>query len=192
MNPSAELLERCCHDNRKAHHELYVMCFPVMYSVCSRYYLNREDRMAALNMIFLRLITSMPGYISKHHHIPYEQWMRRISINYIIDEFRKQKKYRELIAQHDDLPPEHHPATQGIEEKFDTEEIMIAIGQLPPMSRTVFNLYAIDGYKHEEIASLLGISSGTSKAHVFRARKKLQEMLAGLKNNSQWNKTIVQ
>jgi RNA polymerase sigma-70 factor (ECF subfamily) len=68
---------------------------------------------------------------------------------------------------------------------------MKAIENLPAMSRTVFNLYAIDGYKHEEIAGMLGISSGTSKAHLFRARKKLQEMLSELKKKA-ITKTVVQ
>ncbi|MEO8150929.1 MAG: sigma-70 family RNA polymerase sigma factor [Bacteroidia bacterium] len=192
MNPSTELLERCRHDDRKAHHELYVMCFPVMYSVCSRYYVNKEDSMASLNMVFLKLIKGMTDYLRKHNHIPFEQWMRRVNINYIIDEFRKQKKYRELVSQHDDMPDEQYAIAAAADEKYDSEEILMAIEQLSPMSRTVLNLYAIDGYKHEEIANLLGISSGTSKAHLFKARKKLQEMLIGLKNNSQWNKSIVQ
>ena len=151
--------------------------------------------MAALNMIFLRLIQNMSEYIRKHSHIPFEQWMRRVSVNYIIDEFRKQKKYRELIMQQEDMPEEQNSAAGAVaaaDEKFDKEEILMAIEQLPLMSRTVLNLYAIDGYKHEEIANLLGISSGTSKAHLFKARKKLQELIAGLNNNSQWNKPIVQ
>lgn len=191
MTPSINLLERSRNNDRKAHHELYVMCFPVMYSVCSRYYINKEDRMAALNMIFLRLIQGMENYLQKNSHIPFKQWMRRVSINYIIDEFRKQKKYRELISQQEEIPDEVFAVHSAPEEKYDKEEILSAIEKLPPMSKTVFNLYAIDGYKHEEIAALLGISSGTSKVHLFKARKKLQEMLSSF-NNSKWNKPLLQ
>jgi RNA polymerase sigma factor (sigma-70 family) len=191
MNPSPDLLERCRQDDRKAHHELYVMCFPVMYSVCSRYYVNKDDRMSALNMIFLKLVQGMGSYMKKYAEVPYEQWLRKISVNYIIDEFRKQKRYRELISLYDDTP---HDQLQMQEEEtmiYDKEELREAINQLPVMSRTVFNLYAIDGYKHEEIATLLGISSGTSKSHVFRARKKLQEVLSEVKKSS-WNKSLLQ
>jgi RNA polymerase sigma-70 factor (ECF subfamily) len=162
-----------------------------MYSVCSRYYINKEDRMAALNMIFVRLVQGMNDYLKRHDAIPYEQWLRKVSINYIIDEFRKQKRYRELVSLQEDAPAEQLQYEEP-ENMFDKEAIMLAIGQLPPMCRTVFNLYAIDGYRHEEIAELLGISSGTSKSHLFKARRKLQEMLSGMNKNATWNKTIVQ
>lgn len=146
--------------------------------------------MAALNMIFVRLIQHMPEYRKRHEAVPYEQWMRRVSINYIIDEFRKQKRYRELVALQEDEPSEALLHEQP-ENEYDRERIMQAIEQLPPMSRTVFNLYAIDGYRHEEIATMLGISSGTSKSHLFKARKKLQEMLSDMRKESNWNNSLV-
>ena len=192
MQPAVELLEKCRHDDRKAHHDLYVMCFPVIYSICSRYYINKEDRMAALNMIFVRLVQNMSDYLKRHSAVPNEQWLRRVSVNYIIDEFRKQKRYREYISLREEMPEEHHPGRMEVDMKYDTDEILLAIEKLPPMSKTVFNLYAVDGYKHEEIATLLGISSGTSKAHLFKARKKLQEMLSDVKKKTEWNKPIIQ
>lgn len=190
MKPSHDLLERCRHDDRKAHHELYVMCFPVIYSVCSRYYTNKEDRMATLNMIFVKLVTGTSDYLRRFSEVPYEQWLRRVSINFIIDEFRKQKRYRDLVGLYEETPSEQLQHEKP-EEIYDKEELMIAISQLPPMSRTVFNLYAIDGYRHDEIAELLGISSGTSKSHLFKARKKLQEALVNVKKKT-WNKPLVQ
>lgn len=184
MKPEIHLLEQCRYDNRKAHHELYVMCFPVLYSICSRYHLNKEDRMSALNMIFVKLIKNIGGYLQRYQEIPFEQWMRRVSINYIIDEFRREKRYRDLIQLGEEGMEEHQPAHTELESKYDQEEILNAIGSLPVMSRTVFNLYAMDGYKHEEIAGMLGISSGTSKAHLFRARRKLQELLRDMKKKA--------
>lgn len=147
--------------------------------------------MSSLNMIFVKLIKNMSEYLRRHEDIPFEQWMRRVSINYIIDEFRKEKRYRETINLGDDAMEDHAPAHSELDSRYDKEEIMKAIESLPVMSRTVFNLYAIDGYKHEEIAGMLGISSGTSKAHLFRARKKLQEMLSELKKKA-ITKTVVQ
>lgn len=192
MKPAAELLEKCRFNDRKAHHELYAVCFPVIYSICSRYYNNREDRMSALNMIFLRLVQNMNDYVKRHSHVPYEQWLRRVSINFIIDEFRRQKRYRELISLQEVTPDEQQSIQAEADLKYNQEEILLAIEKLPPMSKTVFNLYAVDGYKHEEIASLLGISSGTSKAHLFKARKKLQELLADVQKKTEWNKTVMQ
>ena len=148
--------------------------------------------MAALNMIFVRLVQNMTDYLKRHGDVPYEQWLRRVSVNYIIDEFRKQKRYREYISLREEMPEDHHPGRLEVDMKYDADEILFAIEKLPPMSKTVFNLYAVDGYKHEEIATLLGISSGTSKAHLFKARKKLQEMLSDVKKKTEWNKPIIQ
>lgn len=147
--------------------------------------------MSSLNMIFVKLVKNMNEYLRRHEDIPFEQWMRRVSINYIIDEFRKEKRYRETINLGDDAIEDHQHTHSELDSRYDKEEIMKAIENLPVMSRTVFNLYAIDGYKHEEIAGMLGISSGTSKAHLFRARKKLQEMLSELKKKA-ITKTVVQ
>ena len=76
--------------------------------------------------------------------------------------------------------------------EFNVQEIQQAIEQLPPMCKTVFNLHAVDGFKHDEIASMLGISTGTSKAHLYKARKKLQEMLTEVKKSAEWNKPQMQ
>lgn len=148
--------------------------------------------MSSLNMIFLKLIQHMDDYLKRGDDVPFEQWLRRVSVNHIIDEFRKEKRYKELISLNEETPDDLHPVNFEMETKYDTEEIQRAIDSLPTMSKTVFNLYAIDGYKHEEIAGMLGISSGTSKAHLFKARKKLQELLAGMKKKTDWNNTVVQ
>jgi len=148
--------------------------------------------MSTLNMIFFRLILKMDDYLKKHSHVPYEQWMRRVSVNYIIDEFRKQKRYQDVISLRDEMPEDLYSAQNDVELKYDQEEIQQAIEQLPVGCRTVFNLYAVDGYKHDEIAELLGISTGTSKAHLSRARKKLREVLTEVKNSTEWNKTQMQ
>ena len=184
MQADISLLEQCRHDNRKAHHQLYGVCFPLLYSISSRYYINKEDRMSALNMIFFRLIKNMSEYLKRKDQIDFEAWLRRIAINYIIDEFRSQKRYKEVFDFRDETPEEMHPSGEELNQKHSEEELLVLIDKLPPVSRTVFNLYAIDGYKHEEIAQLLGISLGTSKAHLFKARKKLKELLQSVNTNS--------
>lgn len=177
MQPPRALLENCRTNDRKAHHELYVMCFPLLYTICTRYHRNDEDRMSSLNLIFLKLVQQMGKYLPRHLEIPFEQWMRRVALNHIIDEFRKQKRYRELIRLDEETPESDHPFEERDALPFDREEIHQAINSLPDGSRTVFNLFVVDGYRHEEIADMLGISVGTSKAHLFKARKKLQELL---------------
>ncbi len=177
MNPPLELLEKCRDDNRKAHYELYHMCFGFILSVCSRYYINKDDRMAQLNMVFFKMITNMNNYLKKKDTIPFDLWVRKVTVNSIIDEFRKNKKYKENIDLQDAQTEYHYYSDDPINLKISEEAISRAIEKLPEMNRTVFNLYVIDGYKHEEIANLLGISANTSKVHLHRAKNKLKEVL---------------
>ena len=140
--------------------------------------------MATLNLVFLKIIQNLSSYLKKDH-IPFELWVRKICINTIIDEFRRHHTYKKLIEtsgfeNHD----EHRFSDEKTEHHLDREEILLAINQLPEMNRTVFNLYVIDGYKHDEIAGLLGISPSTSKVHLFRARKILQGLIEELKKKN--------
>jgi RNA polymerase sigma-70 factor (ECF subfamily) len=79
-----------------------------------------------------------------------------------------------------------HPSSDPINEKEKLEEILLAIDQLSTMSRAVFNLFVVDGYGHEEIGKMLNISSGTSKAHLHNARKKLKAFL-----EEEWKKKVI-
>jgi RNA polymerase sigma-70 factor (ECF subfamily) len=114
--------------------------------------------------------------------------MRKIAINHIIDVYRKNKRYREQIvsAENEELMhvSDMDQKINTIESKEALHEVEFAIGQLPLMSRTVFTLHVIDGFKHEEIGAMLNISANTSKVHVFRARTQLKQMLTEL-NTSQ-------
>ncbi len=128
----------------------------------------------------------MDSYLNKEKDIPFSQWTKSIAINSIIDEFRKNKRYQEqFLPEGDFIDEDQHPLIDQLESKEKMEVIEKAIEQLPEMNRMVFNLYVIDGYKHEEIAGRLNISSNTSKAHLHQAREKLKKLLAG-----EWNKNI--
>jgi len=187
MRPTEELLERCKRNDRKAHYELYKVCFPFLVSVCRRYYINDADMESSLNQIFLKMVRNMGKYLKKSDTVPFELWSRRIAINHVIDEFRKNSRHRENLDYRElNDAEEIHPTSDPVLEKERMEEILQAIGQLSQMSRTVFNLFVIDGYGHEEIGKMLKISSGTSKAHLHYARKRLREMLEG-----KWKKKAV-
>ncbi len=179
MIPPVDLLERCRRDDRKAHYELYSLCFSFLLSVARKYYINREDMEAALNHVFVKIIKNISAYLKKSENIPFELWVRRIAINHIVDEFRRNKRYRESLDyrelnEAEDLHPVTHSAAFDSEQ---LEEIQDAIKQLPEMNRAVFNLFVVDGYRHDEIAEMLHISAGTSKTHLHRAKKKLRELL---------------
>jgi RNA polymerase sigma-70 factor (ECF subfamily) len=187
MNPSILLLEQCRKDDRKAHYDLYRLCFPFLVSVCRRYYVNTDDVQSAINFIFLKMVRNMSSYLRKSETVPFDLWTRRIAINHIIDEFRKNARYKENLELRDLGEEEYlHPSSDPLSEKDKLEEILLAIDQLSFMSRTVFNLFVIDGYGHDEIGKMLKISSGTSKAHLHNARKKLQAFL-----ENEWKKKVV-
>lgn len=188
MKPTTELLERCRKDDRKAHYELYKMCYPFLVSVCRRYFVNNEDMQSSLNQIFLKMVKNMSGYLRKNDTVPFDLWSRRIAINHVIDEFRRNLKHKEHIDYREiGSAEELHPVSDPVFEKEQLDEILSAVNQLSQMNRTVFNLFVIDGYGHEEIAEMLKISSGTSKAHLHNARKKLRELLL----DKDWKKKVL-
>ena len=192
MKPTTELLERCRKDDRKAHYDLYHMCFPFLVSVCRRYYVNVDDVQSSLNFIFLKIIRNMDSFLKKES-VPFELWTRRIAINHIIDEFRKNSKHRENIDYRDLGEDDFlHPAFDPAAEKEKLEEIMQAVNQLSVMNRAVFNLFVVDGYGHDEIGKMLKISSGTSKAHLHNAKKRLQDLLQQDKKKVSMNNSVLQ
>ena len=178
------LLKDCQNNERRAQFELYHKCYGILMAICLRYYKNSNDAEEALNMGFLKIVTKLDKYNSD---VPFEAWIRRIMINTIIDEFRKNKKGKETI-EYTDFNGVYESKTVNYNEadlKFEAEELEIMIKTLPPVSQKVFNMHVIDGYSHKEIAELMEISIGTSKWHVSNARKILRglvEKAKGLKN----------
>ena len=185
MNINRQLLNDCQRGDQKAQYQLYRSCFSLLMGVCVRYKKDESEAIAALNIGFLKILNGLKNYNSQ---VPFEAWIRRIMINTIIDEFRKDRKVRELIEykdfsdQEEDLPLQVDFNRSDLQ--FDAEQLEAFIRRLPPVSQKVFNLFAIDGYSHMEIGEMLGISNGTSKWHLSSARKKLQEMMREFINSS--------
>lgn len=122
----------------------------------------------------------METIVSKYDDMVFYHWMKKLTVNHIIDEFRKNKNYRETIditEEREIIEKYDSTLDNSFELKDSVASIQAAIDSLPVMGKTVFNLYAIEGYKHEEIGVLLNISANTSKVHFFRARTKLQQLL---------------
>ncbi|MCB0567566.1 MAG: sigma-70 family RNA polymerase sigma factor, partial [Phaeodactylibacter sp.] len=171
------LLEDCIRGERKAQFKLHRLCFPVLMGICMRYRKSEQEAASMLNVGFLKVLDNLDKYKS---NVPFEAWIRRIMINVLIDDFRKNRKVRELIEYTDfseSFTSEPPIDFNEAEKQFDAEQLEAFIQALPSVSQKAFNLFAIDGYTHKEIAELLNISEGTSKWHVSFARKKLQEMM---------------
>lgn len=150
-------------------------------SVCSRYERNKEDAEEILNQSFLKILTSLDKYKKE---VPFKLWIRKITVNTIIDEYRKNKKNKEVMKQtdfNDAYDSKDHYELNEYFKKTEGEEIYQLINTLPEMSRTVFNLYVVDGFSHKEIAGLLGFSDGTSRWYLNSAKTELKNLL--IKNN---------
>jgi len=172
------LLGRCRENDRKAQYELYRLCYSFMMSICIRYVRNREDAEALLNQAFLKVLTRLGKY---RREVPFPLWVRRITINTVIDEYRRNKKEKEHMDYVDftESPDEYNAVSLNTcVAKMDVERLHALIEKLPATSRRVFNLYIVDGYAHKEIADMLGMSEGTSKWHLNFARNKLKEWIA--------------
>lgn len=175
MNVSQDLIGRCIQQERRAQSELYRICYGYMMSICLRYERNKEDATSLVNLSFLKVLQKLDKLEGTGS---FKSWMRRIVVNTIIDEFRKRKKDQEMLEfsagdEQDDLGVDFNEA----DEYFTAEMLEGMLQKLPEINRKVFNLYAIEGYSHKEIAEQLNIPVNTSKWHLASARKLLQGMM---------------
>ncbi len=176
INLSDQLLEQCAKGDEKSHYLLYRMCYNTIRSICVRYTKVDEEIRSYHNLAFMKVLQHLHQYRTE---VSFEYWVRRVSINVIIDEFRKQQREREKVSYHDFTmqPLSENVDYNAGETAFDTEQLEQFIHQLAPMTQKVFNLFAIDGYSHKEIATLLNMSEGTSKWHLSSARENLKKMI---------------
>ena len=170
-----EILKRCKRGDRKAQSELYEACFGFLMAVCRRYTRNEDDAHAYLNLAFYKILTKLNRYKTD---LNFKAWSKTILVNSIIDEIRKDKRYRQYVGLAEETGQQAMSADLLFEsDAVDAEEIYQYIRSLPPVTATVFNLYALDGYKHREIGKKLGMSENTSKWHFHEAKKRLQVMV---------------
>lgn len=169
------LIADCIRKDPRAEHELYRTLYPMLMAICSRYEHNRQDASARLNEGFLKVLMNLG---KRRPEVPFEAWVRRIMINTVIDGYRKERERRTLERM--DAPMDAHVGAEVNEylRHMEAEEFARLLDEVPAMSRRVFNLFAIDGFSHAEIATLLGISAGTSKWHVSHARNILQNAIS--------------
>lgn len=184
MTFTTDLLEAARTGDRKAQYQLYRECFPILKSVCVRYRRDDGEVMAALNDGFLKILQNLHRYPPD---APFEAWIRRIQINTLIDMFRRDAKWRDHVMLSEKVDQDRGGAAVDWNEadrQFDAEQLENLLLRLPPVSRQVFNLFAIDGFSHAEISAMLAISEGTSKWHVSFARGQLRAWIkAGLEDN---------
>ncbi|MCE2495429.1 MAG: sigma-70 family RNA polymerase sigma factor [Flavobacteriales bacterium] len=181
MTELVSIVRACKKKKRGAQKALYMRFADSMMGTC-RYYASdvheAEDILQEGFMIVFKKI----DLLSDHEKC--EGWMRRIFINLALERHRRRRwtfdvndghLYNERLS-HDNISPQ-----------IDADELLALVHELPPQYRMIFNLYAIEGYKHKEIADLLGISTGTSKSNLSRARAILQEKVLARYGTKIWS-----
>ncbi len=169
MNELEKIIKSCIEGKRKAQEELYKLFSKKMYGVClcySKDYTQAED---VLQEAFVKIFQNIKQFQNKGS---FEGWIRKIVVNTALEKFRKQHLLldeREVYNYHDNF------SYDDIISDITAKDLLQLVQELSPQYRMVFCLYAIDGYSHEEIADQLGISEGTSKSNLSRARKILQD-----------------
>lgn len=168
-----EIIKLAVENNRHAQHMIYTKFAPKMLSVCRQYSKDLHHAEDVMITAFMKVFTNLKNF---EHKGSFEGWIRRIMVNECISYIRAQKKVSFL---EDEQYKES--GFNGIESNFNVDEIQFLVDSLPDGYKMIFNLYAIEGYKHQEIAEMLGISEGTSKSQLSHARKMLQDNIIKLK-----------
>lgn len=171
-----EIIGLAVEHNRHAQHKLYSKYSPKMLGVCRQYIKDLHQAEDVMITSFMKVFTNLKNF---EHKGSFEGWIRRIMVNECISFIRVHKKVT-FIEDENYIEEQYN----NIESQFSVEEIQFLIDNLPDGYRMVFNLYCIEGFKHQEIAVMLGINEGTSKSQLSHARKMLQNTIIKLKNYS--------
>jgi RNA polymerase sigma-70 factor (ECF subfamily) len=169
------LIQRCIKGERRAEYELFRITYSYFMSICIRYTHNQDRAKEILNMGFYKILSNLNGY---QQDVPFKPWARKIMINTLINEYKKEKNHTANVRYVDSyFDSSDHADLNDAISRINVDQIYAFIAELPPASRQVFNLYYIDGYLHREIATMLNITEGTSKWHLNAARERLKEMI---------------
>lgn len=173
----SELIKRAQKNNRDAQRIIYDHHAPKMLSVCRYYIKDIHHAEEVMLNGFLKVFTKLKSFLDSGS---FEGWIRKIMVRECISFLRSNQKVEFSLG---DLPQQENTFDYqaNIEERLNANNIQELIDTLPEGYKIVFVMYAIEGYKHHEIATLLNISEGTSKSQLFKARKLLQQQLVKLK-----------
>ena len=175
MTDIEKIITQCRKGVRHAQKELYEQFAPQMFAVCIQYSKNKMEAEDLLHEGFLKIFEKIDQYRGEG---ALGAWMRRIMVNTILEEFRNKSKIHYIdnpeFKQDYIIDDDYESENDNLIYDVDIEYIKQLIEQLPDKYKIVFNLYVIENYTHEKIASELGISIGTSKSNLSRARKWLK------------------
>jgi len=171
-------IERCALNNRESQKKIYTSFYGYAMAVCDRYTNNQDDAIEILNDGFLKVFKEVYRYKPAYTDVvsSFKGWLRKIMVYTAIDHFRKNHKHQFTTDLDNGVIQVASHAEDALD-RISYEEIIRSIQDLTPGYRTVFNLFIIEGFTHEEIAEKVGISIGTSKSNLAKARRQLQKIL---------------
>ncbi len=184
-------VEGCARNSRESQKILYSSFYGYAMAICDRYAGNQDDAVEILNDGFLKVFREIHHYRPAYSDVvsSFKGWLRKIMVYTSIDHFRKNQKHQ-VVTQLDNVVYQVGSVSEDALEKMTYEEIIRSVQLLSPGYRTVFNLFVIEGWSHDEIAEHLGISAGTSKSNLSKARRQLQKILYK-KNDIQITRNVV-
>lgn len=171
-----EIIALAVENNRHAQQKIYGKHSGKMLGVCRQYVKDLHHAEDLMITAFMKVFANLKNF---EHKGSFEGWIRRIMVNECISYLRAQKKVSFLEDEY-----YREDAFNNIESNLSVDDLQALIDALPDGYKMIFNLYAIEGYKHQEIAAMLGISESTSKSQLHHARKMLQEQVLKQKNYS--------
>ena len=171
-------IEACVLNKRESQKVIYSSFYGFAMAICDRYANRQEDAVEILNDGFLKIFKEIHRYKPAYADVvsSFKGWLRKIMVYTAIDHFRKNQKHQ-LVTPLENVVYQMATVREEAIEKLSYEEIIRAIQDLSPGYRAVFNLFVIEGLSHEEISKQLGVSIGTSKSNLSKARKQLQKIL---------------
>src|SRR5512137_415941 len=177
MVSDPDIIEGCVRHNRKAQQMLYDKYSRFLLGICIRYADDKAEAEDILQESFLKIFFSIKDFSGTGSFIG---WLRKVAVNTAITHYHKNLKFRYHIEIEEFVSVETG-VTSFEEDFFTSDELYKVLNELPAGYRMVFNLYAIEGYKHKEIAEMLGIDTNTSKSQYSRAKAVIRDKLNKLR-----------
>jgi RNA polymerase sigma-70 factor (ECF subfamily) len=176
MSDQQDLIAGCKRKDTWARKELYERYAPAMLGICVRYVAEKDTALDLLHEGFIKVFTKIDSYSGAGS---FEGWMRRVFVTTALEYLRSAKAFSGTISLDDCYDTEDEGNTDVVDQ-LSAEEIVRCINELPTGFRTVFNLYAVEGYSHAEIAKMLHIQEVSSRSQFARARQILQTKIQKL------------
>lgn len=172
-NRFTHIIEGCRRFDRTSQKELYQLFYQYTLKIAMNYASSLDEAREIVNDVFLKVFNKIHQFQTDH---PFKPWLNKITVYTAIDYYRKNIR-NELLTETIELNQDLEDDTANVLSGISAEELLGMVQQLSPACRTAINLYAIEGYDHQEIADMLGISVGASKSNLFKARAKLKQLL---------------